>query len=379
MAAIKGHGPRRGVVQLLSVLVLLAAVVGAAGPAGAAKKTPPGDPPGNNGTVKIERDGPNDEDRGNEPIGDGCLIWLEFYGYDQGQTADITFTSHAPTEEKQLLVDNGVAISGDPAGGGQDRDAVIGYNLTSALQGLTPQKNHGFHIKMTANTREAPGGAKQKVFWLNCTPAAPTTLDVTKAVEGPGSGPFSFEVRCNHRPITGAFTLNAGETFHVHDIPPGTTCVTTETDAKGAKQTRIAEQPADGQADGQMKLAAGQAGALTFTNVFPPSSAPAGTPQGGDTGNRNPSGEPAGSGGNGSASGTTGGTGTGNPGAGNPTVGNAGAHVLGTTEARPAATTTLPRTGGDPRPLTATGLWALAAGGVALAAGRRPGRRGRRA
>ena len=47
-----------------------------------------------------------------------------------------------------------------------------------------------------------------------------------------------------------------------------------------------------------------------------------------------------------------------------------GNEVLGGTATRPETIGTLPRTGGDPRPLTAGGLWALGAGGLALTAAR---------
>ena len=169
---------RSGAQLVVALLVaVLAAVPG--GRAGAAAKTPSGDPPGNNGTVKIDQSDVPDEDKGNEPIGgDDCTIWLKFYGFDKDQRADITFTAHPPSGTKQLIADKGpapdhpgVLISDDPAGGGQDEDAVISYDLTSVVQGLKPQAKHGYHIKLSVDVRGAPGSAKHKVFWINCTPA----------------------------------------------------------------------------------------------------------------------------------------------------------------------------------------------------------------
>ncbi len=61
------------------------------------KKAPPGDPPGNNGTVKIEQSDQPDEDKGNEPIGDNCTSGSKFYNFDLGQKADITFAAHPPS------------------------------------------------------------------------------------------------------------------------------------------------------------------------------------------------------------------------------------------------------------------------------------------
>jgi len=158
--------------RLVLLVAMVVAVTG--GRAGAAPKT---DPPGNNGTVKIDQSDPPDMDRGNEPIGDNCQLSLKFYGFDQNQKADITFTALPPSGRKVLRVDKGDdgtgrLISDDPAGGGQDEDAVITYDLTSAVQGLKANAQHGYHVKLSVDVKGAPGGAKHKVFWIMCSPAA---------------------------------------------------------------------------------------------------------------------------------------------------------------------------------------------------------------
>jgi hypothetical protein len=375
MSATKGlYRSGRGVGRMLAVSALLVAMAGlvAGGPAEAAPKNPPGDPPGNNGTVKIERDGPADEDKGNEPIGDGCIIWLEFYGFDQGQTADISFTAQMPSGTGELLADKAVAISDDAAGGGQDRDAVIGYNLTSAVAGLKVHKQHGYHIKLRSDSLEAPGGAKQKVFWIKCAPAQATTLRVAKATQGPGAGPFAFEVNCTHRPLNTTFNLEPGGKQDITSVPAGTVCAVTETDNKGATGTTITENPSDGTADGKITLAAGTPGIVTFTNTFPgdggtgapdntdiPAPPPAPAPP------QEVTDEPGG------ASGDT-------PTPGTPAPANPDTAVLGETLTNTAplpAGSTLPRTGADPSSLLSTGLWSLSAGALALAAGRARRRR----
>jgi LPXTG-motif cell wall-anchored protein len=313
--------------------------------AAAAKKTPPGDPPGNNGTIKVVASDPSDPDPGNEPKIDGCLVWLEFYGFDQGQTADITFTAQPPSGTKELIADKAVPISDDPAGGGQDKDVVLAYNLTSAVQGLKAQPKQGYHIKVRSDSLQAPGGFKQKVFWVKCTPAPAAALHITKAVVGAGTGPFAFQLRCNHRLLDTTFTLDAGQSHDVASVPPGTTCVASETDAKGAGSTRVTETPADAAADGRVKLVRGRPVTVKFTNVFPGATA--------------------------QAAGTTGAAGAA---AAQPAGAPAATSVLGATAtaaAAPAPASSLPRTGGDGAALTAVGLWALSAGGVALAGGRR--------
>jgi len=351
MGATHSRWSGRAVFRVLAVVALLVAVTGATpgSRAGAADKNPPGDPPGNNGTIKVVASDPSDPDPGNEPMADGCLIWLEFYGFDQGQTADITFTAQPPSGTKELIAQKAVAISDDPAGGGQDKDAVLPYNLTSAVQGLKAQKQHGYHIKVRSDSLQAPGGAKQKVFWVKCAPARTSALHITKAVEGSGAGPFAFELRCNHRLLDTTFTLEAGQTHDVAGVPAGTHCVTTETDAKGAASTRVVESPPDGTADGHVKLVGGTSRTVKFVNVFPSGAQAAAA---GDTGSQ------------GSSRTATG--------AGAPAVLGATANAPAPAPAgTPAATSSLPRTGADLLPLAATGLWSLSAGGLGLVAARR--------
>ena len=355
---------------LLLLVAMVTAIVGTVpvDRAGAAPKNPPGDPPGNNGTVKISRtdpqDDPNYDEKKNEPIGEDCTFWLRFFDFDQGQLADITFAAHPPTGGKDPITDkgnglgepgDGVLISDDPAGGGQDEDAVLGYNLTDYVKDLNAHAQHGYHIKLTTTIRnadgsEVPGGVKHKVFWIKCAPAPATTLRISKALNGSGQGPFGFELNCNHRPLNRTFTLQAGEKLDVTNVPPGTVCVVTETDNKGAQSTAIAEDPPHGKADdGQVKAQAGTATIVKFTNTFPGEGS---TPAPPDTDIRPPTASPAGE---------TGGASTVGP----------DTAVLGATETQPEAAATLPRTGTDAGPLTVAGLWSLAAGGLALLAGRR--------
>ena len=53
-------------------------------------------PPGNNGTIKLD-DTPFDDAPNNEPHV-GCVFQVDFYGYDEGDLdADVTFEAHPPT------------------------------------------------------------------------------------------------------------------------------------------------------------------------------------------------------------------------------------------------------------------------------------------
>ena len=369
-------------------LLLLAALLGVVPVtgAGAAPKNPPGDPPGNNGTVKIDQSDQADEDKGNEPIGDDCHFWLKFYGFDNGQRAEITFAAHEPTGGKPAITDKGngfgqagegVPISDDAAGGGQDEDAVVPYNLSAYVDGLTAHPQRGYHIKLTTTIKNSdgsavPGGVKHKVFWIKCTPAPPVTLRVAKATVGNATGTFTFNVVCNHQPLANVppFTVAAGEFHDISGVPVGTYCEVTETPSVAPTGKTIEEKPASGDAtDGKVTtVAAPPIQLVKFTNTY---EGTGGTPVPPDVESRPPAGNPNDSG---STSGAVGGTGTDVAGSTteNPsTAAKPGADVLGATETRPESQATLPRTGRDPRPLAAAGLWALGAGGLALLGGRR--------
>jgi hypothetical protein len=212
-----------------------ASLLFSAGPALAEGSPPPGDPPGNNGTIKVSASDPAEPDPANEPQLTSCVLWIEFYGFDDDQMADVTFSAQPPTGDKQLLIatpQGGTPgttwtgkISEDPAGGGQDDDLVKSFNLTSALQGLEAHPQKGYHIKVASNTHGAPGGAKQKVFWLNCVPAAPGALTFTMAAASPG--PSTFNLVCNHVLADGTFTLQPGASTTINDLPANTACVVT--------------------------------------------------------------------------------------------------------------------------------------------------------
>jgi hypothetical protein len=152
------------------------------------------DPAGDNGTIKIQSTTPpgGDANAPQQP----CSFSLELFGFDQNQHADITFTGQAPTPTGTLHTQHDVLVSTTPAGGGQDVDAVLTY--TADQLGLTavPQANHGWHVKVDVDVLEAPGGSKQKVFWLSCPPAATEggsaggggTTGTTGSTAGGGSG-----------------------------------------------------------------------------------------------------------------------------------------------------------------------------------------------
>ena len=147
-------------------------------PAGKPAPKPAGDPAGNNGTVKVDA-AAYDTRVDNEPHA-SCAFRVTFFGFDEGQTADITVTGIAPTRGGLLLQDKAVPTSDDAAGGAApDPDgATRVYTIDDlGLGSVTPHPKQGYHVKVAVDSLEAPGGAKQKVLWLEpCEEdAAPVT------------------------------------------------------------------------------------------------------------------------------------------------------------------------------------------------------------
>lgn len=142
-------------------------------------------PPGNNGTMKV--DGlPFDDGKGNEPHVT-CGFRLKFYGFDDGQTGDITIMGHSPSGSGLVSRRTDVVVSDDDAGGGNDLDALVEYTAADLdLAGLTAHPQQGYHLKATLTT-DTPGGVKHKVFWFEpcvaeTTPVVPLVPEVQGSV-----------------------------------------------------------------------------------------------------------------------------------------------------------------------------------------------------
>src|SRR4051812_10299156 len=196
--------PHRHVVFTGLAALALGVIAPLVSPA-AALADPKSDPPGNNGTIKID---PYGETGGhaNHPH-PGCDFRLQLFGFDDDQTGTITFVGQAPTRDavtKQPLSGTQL-LSDDKAGGGQDVDAF--FDVRGADLGLTgtPAKQ-GFHVKVLVNADNAPGGAKSKVFWLSCpapAPAAPAGSDT-----GTGTGTTTAPTTTSSTPGTTSTTSN---------------------------------------------------------------------------------------------------------------------------------------------------------------------------
>ena len=141
-----------------------------AGSAGAAN------PPGNNGTVKI--DGLAFDDAPDNEPHVGCTFQVDFYGYDQGNlNAHVTFESHPPTGPVQVLLEDDVFIGEDDnSGGGSQAGLDASETYTLDLTGIPAHPIQGNHIKLTVNAEGSQGAdVKHKVFWVTgCEEPSPT-------------------------------------------------------------------------------------------------------------------------------------------------------------------------------------------------------------
>jgi mRNA-degrading endonuclease toxin of MazEF toxin-antitoxin module len=160
----------------------------------------PQDPPGNNGTIKVDAV-PFDDRPDNEPHVD-CVFQIDFYGFDEGDLyADVVFEGRAPTGGGTLLTDRVfIGEDGDDGGGSTaGLDASVTYDLTDELAAIEPHAQQGWHVKLTIAADGSHGAdTKHKVFWVDgCRPApavapaavpetttttaAPTTTTTTEA------------------------------------------------------------------------------------------------------------------------------------------------------------------------------------------------------
>jgi hypothetical protein len=187
-----------------------------------------GNPPGNNGTIKVNgatlQDGPR-----NEPHV-GCVFNLTFSGYDQGDLqATVHFGLQAPTLRSsgdQTLLDDVVPIGGDPASGANDLDASRQYTLD--FTGVTPHAKQGFHVKVTIHADGSKGSdVKHKVFWVSpCAESAPTTTTTT------GNTPTTVQETTS---TTGVTTTTVAPGLTTTTLAP-TTTTTQAPKVEGIKQ-----------------------------------------------------------------------------------------------------------------------------------------------
>lgn len=155
------------------------------------------DPPGNNGTVKMDAV-PFDSHPDNQPHV-GCTFQVDFYNYDQGGNifAKVVFELQSPTATGAIQVEGNVRpfIGGDQAGGGNDLDASETYQLK--FPGVTPHPNQGVHVKLTVHAPGSQGAdTKHKVFWVQPCGQPPVVI-----VTCPDGTPLPSKGNCPNPPV----------------------------------------------------------------------------------------------------------------------------------------------------------------------------------
>ena len=135
--------------------------------AGAGAALAGGNPPGNNGTVKIDGTALEQPNANESHV--GCAFAIDFFGFDEGVlTGTATFELLPPTGNDLLLADS-TFIGGDPAGGGTDLDGTLSVDLSAAIaaSGATEQPKQGFHVRLTLEAQGSIGAmTKHKTFWV---------------------------------------------------------------------------------------------------------------------------------------------------------------------------------------------------------------------
>jgi hypothetical protein len=171
---------KRLVITLIAVWAAVAAGFAIASPFNATANG--ANPPGNNGTIKLDRV-EFDQVPNNQPHV-GCTFQVDFYGFDAGAfNATVTFADHPPTADGGLSVTSGQGIPSmvfigedDNSGGGSEAGLDAEETYTLAFTGQ-PHPIQGFHVKLTVNAPGSQGAdTKHKVFWVTgCTTTPPTS------------------------------------------------------------------------------------------------------------------------------------------------------------------------------------------------------------
>ena len=148
------------------------------------------DPPGNNGTVKV--DGEEFDDHPDNEPHVGCIFQIDWYGFDEGDDlfSHVACEVHPPTGKPEVILEDDVFIGEDDnSGGGSEAglDASETYDLSTLLQAFEPHPNQGWHVKLTVNNDGSQGAdVKHKVFWVSGCETPPTTsTSTTSTTEKP--------------------------------------------------------------------------------------------------------------------------------------------------------------------------------------------------
>ena len=127
------------------------------------------DPPGNNGTVKIEQIRADGIPQNNPH--QTCELRVEWYGFDEGDDviSQVSFDAMAPTSGSSISVagDTRVPVGADAASGAGTDTGLDGSEVYTLSFTGEPHAQQGYHVKVTVHTPYSLGNdSKSKVFWV---------------------------------------------------------------------------------------------------------------------------------------------------------------------------------------------------------------------
>lgn len=139
----------------------------------------------NRGSVKVKAVGSESFPPSHEPHLP-CTVEIHLYGFAAG-TAGVRIDVHAPTGTGRIHTAE-VALT---EARGNQVSAVHGpIDLGPQLVGsYEPHPQQGYHLKLYVDRRESSGGAKQKVFWVDCGDEADAEGTTTGDSGGAGVAP----------------------------------------------------------------------------------------------------------------------------------------------------------------------------------------------
>ena len=248
----------------------------------------PADPPGNNGTIKINQEEISDNgNQGNHPHVK-CTFYIDFYGYDKGPDLNAYYRFHTISggQNSTTIKDGTVFIGEDEAGGATDHDASVEVTLLKSeliAAGAQYNQNQGFHIKLTIEADGSIGNnTKSKTFWVEgCDPT--TTVEVVKILQ-PLDDPGRFDLKINktiykenagNGDSTGAQVVDPNKKIVVKETAGDNSSLTnyaTQIICENQDQEVLASESRDGAGSRQLtlnkdKVEAGDAIVCTFTNT----------------------------------------------------------------------------------------------------------------
>lgn len=194
-----------------------------------------GAPPGNNGTVKIDEYSMDPGQDGDAHV--ACGFSVSFFGYDSGaQSASISVTPVAPTTGGSPYSTSTTWDKTRTSGSQFDANVpVSAADLSTALTGVTPQPQQGYHLRLEVEVTGSRGSNdKYKVFWMQ---PCPTTAPVQGGTTGTSGGtpstpstPSTPTVTPTSGTATGASTTASGSSV----VPVAVAAATSPVDAAKA-------------------------------------------------------------------------------------------------------------------------------------------------